>query len=339
MKILLTGSNNKQCGVAKVHTKKIFDSNNLFNMLKTFADVDFSRIDNNTNFDAYDLCVVGLGSIGSFNYADVMNAFYILGKTSKCVMFLEDWRIPKTVAALKTTFEKGYDEFLNKTFNKKLRDGTRFYHGTDWLDPEVCWKGIDKLANHADEVHFLMPGFAWGDKKIVADILNTKLENVHWFDQTPILMEIYDIKDIPFNPNRNKKYLYCGLSNQDQWLKKCGISEITDRFGHSPYEKLESETDVNQKHNEYFGIAVPRYYHAGSGWFRMRYIYSAMAKNVMYIADEDAQALGIPSLKTLDVDISIIEKTANDIYSKVKSYIPTKEESISHLKDELMKCC
>ena len=59
----------------------------------------------------------------------------------------------------------------------------------------------------------------------------------------------------------------------------------------------------------------------------------------MYIADEDAKALGIQSLKTLDVDISTIEKTANDIYSKVKSYIPTKEESISHLKDELMKCC
>ena len=119
MKILLTGSNNKQCGVAKVHTKKIFDSNNLFNMMKTFADVDFKKIDKDTDFSSYDVCVVGLGSLGSFNYADVMHAFYILGKTNNAVMFLEDWRIPKTVAALKSTIAKGYDEFLNKTFNKK----------------------------------------------------------------------------------------------------------------------------------------------------------------------------------------------------------------------------
>lgn len=335
MKILLTGSNNRQCGTAKITSKRIFDAWNLCQMLRTFANVDFIPIQKDTNFSQYDISVVGLGTLGSFTYSDVLKALYVIGKANNVVIFLEDWKCPKHIAtALTKLYNDGFENFVNKTFNKVLSSGDYFYTGISdgIIDAETVWLGIEKVVTQSITNKYLIPAFNWGDKSIVANILNTKTENILYFDQTPFLIEQYDIKDCEYNSNRHKKFLYCGLSNQDSWLKKRGIKDITDCFGHSPYEKLPSESDVNDKHHEYLGIAIPEYYHSGSGWFRIRYIYSAMAKNICMISDNDAKALGIKSINSFDnISDEEIKNVAMAIYEAVKQYIPTKDEACNAL--------
>lgn len=338
MKILLTGSNSRQCGVARPNPNKIFDAENLCSMLKSFADVDFMPISRDVDFDAYDFVVSGFGAIGSFNYTDTLAALYAIGKVKQPIVYLEDWRCPNAVAnGLKSTYNKGYDEFVKKVFNKTLSSGVKFYHNTEKIDPEIVWRGIEKTIKDSHSCKFIIPAFSWGNKDIVADILNTDHGNILWFDETPYAIEQQNIKDVPYDPNRTKRFFYCGLTNQDSWLKKNGIKDITDCFGHSPYPKIPSEAEVNMKHNEYLGIAIPEYNHAGSGWLRFRYIYGAMSKNVFFISKKDADALGIESIVDLNCDSRHIQDVAMATYEAIKKHIPTKEQANELLKDQFKK--
>ncbi len=338
MKILLTGSNSRQCGTAKVTSKRIFDAWNLCQMMKTFADVDFMPVSKETDFSKYDIVVSGFGGLGSFTSTDVLKALYAIGKAAKPVVLLEDWRCPKAIATgLKSTYAKGYASFLEKDFNKSLSDGSKFYNGVEdgSIEPEVVWQGIEKIIAHPEDIKFLIPAFSWGDKGIVAKIVGTKPENILYFDQTPYVMEQQNMQDVPYDSSRMKKFVYCGLTNQDSWLKKRGIKDCTDCFGHKPYEKLPDEAAVNHKHSEYLGVVVPEYYHSGSGWFRVRYIYGAMAKNVFMISENDAGALGVPILKGFNnYSDSEIEAAAMETYEAVKKYIPTKEQTCKNLEEQ-----
>ena len=335
MKILLTGSNSRQCGLARLNSKRIFDALNLSQMLSTFADVDFNDVSNIVDFSKYDAIIVGVGTIGSPTYPYLMNALYSIGKSDKCILYLEDWKCPKFIKKdFASLLSKGYEAFIEKTYNKAWSGGAKFYKFTDGtLDPKMMWRGIEKIVNDLSSFKFIIPAFNWGDKSIVSNILGVNVEDILHFDQTPYLIEKHNIQDVPYKHGRLKKFLYCGLSNQDTWLKKQGIKDITDCFGHSPYEKLDTEDDVNAKHSEYLGIAIPEYYHSGSGWFRMRYIYSAMAKNICYASANDAKALGIKTLQSFDgIADDELEAIAIDTYNAIKKYIPSKEEEVARLK-------
>ena len=338
MKIFLTGSSGKQCNLAKLHNRKIFDAQNMSTAMKTFADVDFALATKDANIEQYDYVVSGFGSIGSFNYPFVLQALYAVGKAKKPIVYLEDWRCPTAIAkGLRTCYEKGYDNFLKTVYNKTLSTGDRFYRNIEQsrIDPETVWLGIEKIIAHPEDCHFIFLGFNWGNKQIVADILRTKVENLLWFEETPYLIEQLNMQDIPYDGNRAKKFFYCGLTNQDRWLKKSGIFELTDCFGPSPYEKIPSESLVIKKHSEYLGIAIPEYEHAGSGWLRFRYTFGAMSKNVFYVCEKDANALGITSVKSFDdYSAAELEEIAMSTYKTIMKWTPTKEESHAQLKKQ-----
>ncbi len=340
MKIFLTGSNSRQCGTARLHNKRVFDALNLCNMMRTFADVDFKPASSDVNIDSYDFSIVGFGALGSSTYPNMMQALNAIGRARKCVVYLEDWKTPRAVVnEVARIYNKGYDTFLAKTFNKAWSDGARFYKGTDGdLDPELSWHGLERLMNSKHELMYLIPAFSWGDKSIVTDVLGVNASQLMWFDETPWFIEQQGVKDIPYNPDRAKRFFYCGLSNQDSWLKKNGIKDKTDCWGCKPYDKIETEAEVNQKHNEYLGIAIPEYYHAGSGWLRFRYIYGAFSKNVFMIGDKDAKALGITPVKDFDAHTdSELEDIAMATYEAVKSKIPEKQDAIGNLRSQLEK--
>ena len=337
MKLLLTGSNSRQCGVARLNSKRIFDAWNLNQMLKTFADVDFMPATNSIDYSQYDAVIVGFGAMGSSTYPYLLQALYAIGKNDNCIIYLEDWKCPKSITSgLKSTYERGYDTFVKKVFNKSWSNGAKFYMGTDGkIDPETVWHGVEKAYTQAKSCKYLIPAFEWGDKKIVSDYLGTPRDNLLWFDETPYFIEQQDVKDMPYNPDRKRRFFYCGLSNQDSWLKKQKVMELTDCFGPSPYEKIATEAEVNQKHNEYLGIAIPEYYHAGSGWLRFRYIYGAMAKNVFMIGEKDANALGVTPVKQFDsLTDQQLEEIAMSTYEAVKKHIPTKEDACLKLKQQ-----
>lgn len=307
-------------------------------MLDTFADVDFMPISKDTDFTKYDIVVSGFGGLGSFTSTDVLKALYAIGRANKFIVLLEDWRCPKAIVkGLTSTYNKGYDSFLKNDFNKSLSDGSKFYNGVSngAIDPETTWRGIEKIVANISSCKFLIPAFDWGDKGVVAKILGTAPENILYFDQTPYVIEQQNIIDVAYDKARMKKFVYCGLTNQDSWLKKRGITDCTDRFGHTPYVKLPDEAAVNNKHHEYLGVAIPEYYHSGSGWFRIRYIYGAMAKNVFMLSENDANALGIKMINNFDTYTDEqIEAIAMQTYDVVKQHIPTKEQTCSNLRKQ-----
>ena len=345
MKILLTGSNARQCGTAKINPNKAFDANNLRDALSSFSTVDMCMVDKDIAFDDYDIVVSGFGSMGSFTYPYVLGALYAIGRAKHPIVYLEDWKCTSAISGgLASIYKAGYDNFLETVYNKQINgknpDGTSkkiYFYKIDGLDPETVWTGIERMIGKSKTCQFLMLGFNWGDKKIFSDLINADVKNLFWFDESQYIIKKFNIQDVPYDPNRMKKFFCAGLSIQDKWLKKMGIKDITDCFGMPPYPRLPNEIEVNKKHHEYLGLAVPEYKHAGSGWSRLRYIYGAMAKNIFMLGDKDAEALGIERVRNFD-DYSAdqLKDIAMHTYETIKKYMPTSiDESNEWLKSHI----
>lgn len=83
-------------------------------------------------------------------------------------------------------------------------------------------------------------------------------------------------------------------------------------------------------------MTAPAYYYAGSGWWRLRYVLGAAAKNVFFLDEPDAEALGIECVKDLASDPDYVKKVALDTAKQIQSYIPTYEQACKSLEKQLL---
>lgn len=83
-------------------------------------------------------------------------------------------------------------------------------------------------------------------------------------------------------------------------------------------------------------MTAPAYYYAGSGWWRLRYVLGAASKNVFFLDEPDAKALGIECVKDLSSDPDYVKKVALDTAKQIQSYIPTYEQACASLEKQLL---
>lgn len=307
MKILFTGSTSKQIsheGDRKAQIKRINDSTILINSLKQLNHVIERReLRWGDDISYYDLAIVGIGSFNSPNYHSILNAMYAIRYSKKVILFHEDWKIHDTIKTYKNLLLK---RNLDYQRNKKWKGGNTFYKNAN--DPKInneeIYDTVEDILN--GKYNYIVPGFKWGDKSIIAKILQCDISKVHSIDLTPHVLEIEDIKqrNITTKPSEKyKKYMIATLANHDNLIKKLPIEWQIDfygsrRIGLTP---LPSEKAVYDVMNNYVGILCPEYPHSGSGWFRMRYIYSAFNNNILLLPKKDAEALNLPWYPNLEL--------------------------------------
>lgn len=82
-------------------------------------------------------------------------------------------------------------------------------------------------------------------------------------------------------------------------------------------------------------MTAPAYHYAGSGWWRLRYIFGAAMKNVFFLDDPDAKALGIECVRDLSSDLDRVKQVAIDTSKAIYSYLPTYEQACASLEKQL----
>lgn len=333
MKILFTGSTSKQTddnAWKRARVQRIDDSSIICNSLrKQGYIVDRRKVQWGDDLSEYGLAIVGVGQLGSNNYSgEVFNAMYAIQECANVIVFHEDWKIDGTIKSWTKALEDGE---LQKMIDKKWSDGRHFYGGVNnpAFNKHDAYTVIQDVVN--GRYNSLIPAFDWGNKQIVRDILKSPI--IHNIDLTPYVLEMWNIPlEVP-KQKKMHKHMLASLADHRPWVRRKKLEWDVDYFGAKSIEdakQLRTETDVFEMCGKYWSILCPEYPHAGSGWFRIRWIYAAIQGSVLLSSDKDLEALGIPLTNIEDLkDVKLKE------YAKIQS-----EAILKHMwtKEDFDKC-
>jgi hypothetical protein len=267
MKILITGMNKQQCteNFYKTSQLKVMPSHlSLIACLRDMGHkVDQRVVTIGENLDSYDKVIVYIHNPSGFA-GFVYNGLYAISTVSpsKLVLAFDDWQtdsIYKGLTALRDP---------EKMFRKYVKDGHQ--HIPDDIE---SWEGI--LMNGLDLVEsksnpMLISAFAGGDLGLLIDYPK---ELMFSFNPNPYHINLSSNFNSLFE-EKQRVFNFAGLiqDKTKKWLKAQNI-------GDWPLKKYGSRKDGQDRviepemvniYGQQWGILMPGYFHAGSGWWRAR---------------------------------------------------------------------
>lgn len=236
-------------------------------------------------------CPYALGAIWAISEA--------LRRELPLVLYLTDWAFFKTHGEFKSIAKAGMPYFSKEIggslqYNESPSEIAK--HGEELL--EVCRRWGDPASPLWERAQILVPRYTnWGDVNIVQRLL-PGANPVFTLDPTPVFAQY--LKDEPRDlpswemRNRTRQWILPSLLKDNTWLDKQNLTWPVERFGPKGFEVLATERDIQLEYQRNVGALCPPYPHAGSGWWRSRWIHSARAGSVLLCDPADGYKVGIP---------------------------------------------
>lgn len=314
MKILITGMNKQQCteNFYKTSQLKVMPSHlSLIACLRDMGhEVDQRIVTIGENLDSYDKVIVYIHNPSGFA-GFVYNGLYTISTVSpsKLVLAFDDWQTDSIYKGLTALRDPA------KMFRKYVKDGHQ--HIPDNIE---SWEGI--LMNGLDLVEsksnpMLISAFAGGDLGLLIDypkeLMFSFNPNPYHINLSSNFNSLFEEKERVFNfagliQDKTKKWLKA--QNTGSWpMKKYGSrKDGQDRV---------IEPEMVNIYGQQWGILMPGYFHAGSGWWRARPLQVADSGSIligdpkeMMLYYNDEYLAGIKASDIVDMTDSQLEDLA-----------------------------
>lgn len=203
------------------------------------------------------------------------------------IIFFDDWQFKTMFSAYRTFVKLGERQLL------KTMGGTSLYPPADIARaievlPQLQMAGRWMNDGLQGAVGVIPKYRLWGDAQLAV----AKMPN------NPTIMELdptslIELPEMEITP-KERKWLLASLMPHVNWLERQHLNWPVDFVGSMKMKapRLKTEQDVVRENAKYWGTLCPTYPHAGSGWFRTRFVYSAYVGSILYCGPEDAKALG-----------------------------------------------
>lgn len=144
------------------------------------------------------------------------------------------------------------------------------------------------------------PMYAWGDRSVVQDILpegSGELVSLDPSETTESTLQ--HGRDTARGATKREEWLLAALMPAESFVRKLqatwpvhntGSVTLIRKLGQG--ERLKTELEVIERYAERWGALSPPYEHAGSGWWRSRFLYAAATGTVMVADPAEVAALG-----------------------------------------------
>lgn len=142
------------------------------------------------------------------------------------------------------------------------------------------------------------PMYAWGDRTGVRKRMPKDVGRIEALDPTSVTFDTLNAVT-PTPPEKKEKAWVLGaLMPHDTWLEKknpgwpveiVGSRKLIRKLGG---QRLDTELDVLNFYNDRWGILSPPYPHAGSGWWRSRFLYAARIGSILVTDKGEGDPLG-----------------------------------------------
>ncbi len=277
MKILITGMNKLQCTedfYASQQLKVVPSHYSLIRCLRDMGHEVEQRVVNiGENLDHYDQVIVYIHNPAGFA-AFVYNALYAIYKRRDCILAFDDWQTDSIYTGLLALREP------EKLFRKYVLEGH-----TQIPDDVTKWESqfIEALNIIESKTNkMLISAFAGGDPTLLLDypreLMFTYNPNPYHLNRKPNNL-VHEPKERIFNfagliQDKTKKWLKAqGITDNDWPLMKYGSRK-------DGQDRVTEDVMVNI-YEGHWGILMPGYFHAGSGWWRARPLQVADAGSIL----------------------------------------------------------
>lgn len=186
------------------------------------------------------------------------------------------------------------------------------------------------------------PMYAWGDRAPVRKRMPEGVGPIEALDPSPTTYSVLASCDTVVPPEeKNRSWVLGALMPHDDWLARksptwpveiVGSRKLIRKFGG---QRFQTEEEVLAFYNQHWGILSPPYSHAGSGWFRARFIYAARTKSVLFTDKGEGDPLGdaykvplsvIENMSTVELS-ELAEYQANSL----RPYMPSYDSFVAHI--------
>jgi hypothetical protein len=277
MKILITGMNKLQCTedfYASQQLKVVPSHYSLIRCLRDMGHEVEQRVVNiGENLDKYDKVIVYIHNPSGFA-AFVYNALYTIARRRDCTLAFDDWQTDSIYTGLLALRDP------EKLFRKYvLESHTNIPENvTDWENDFI--EALDLIQSKQNRM--LISAFAGGDPTLLLDypreLMFTYNPNPYHLNRKPNVLA---------GESKERIFNFAGLiqDKTKKWLKAQGITD-----NDWPLMKYGSRKDGQDRVTEdvmvniyagHWGILMPGYFHAGSGWWRARPLQVADAGSIL----------------------------------------------------------
>lgn len=184
------------------------------------------------------------------------------------------------------------------------------------------------------------PMYAFGDRSIVRKRMPDALSPIEALDPTSTIVPTLS-PVTPLNPSlKTRAWVLGALMPHDTWLEKKNLTWPVEIVGSRKLirklggQRFDTEKDVLEFYNRHWGILSPPYPHAGSGWWRSRFLYAAHVGSILVTDKGEGDPLGDAYKLTIaDVEKMSDAELVNAVEAQraaLKPYIPSYDTFVDH---------
>jgi hypothetical protein len=289
-KILMTGYTAQHTGSTRTLVKYGAVADLFADILRAGGcEVEHRRAVPDEDISGYDLIICGQIALGALGATYAYGALDVVARARQngcgLMFYIDDWQVHHLLTSLRT---------ISKDSNRLVRESL----GTARSDLPWAREHVDRIFPVAEALLnrpwpiTLVPKFTWGDGLKVTKGLDSR-EWV-WTDLSPFAEEFNT--PIPSDDERQEQWILGVLSDQRKWVEKMKLSWPVEYIGSrkSKADQKLSERELVELYAQSWGVLSPKYQHAGSGWWRNRFVYTARTRSIMLADPAEVAPLGGP---------------------------------------------
>jgi len=315
--ILITGMNKLQC------TKDFYLEQQLkvipshYSLIRCLEDMGHTvtqrHVEIGETLDEFDEVIVFIHNPSGFA-GYVYNALWAISQVPNCILAFDDWQTDSIYSGLVALKDPA------KLFRQYVKDSHKFVPADVEKYERTFLESIDKVESKTNRM--LISAFSGGDLSLLIDYPK---ELLFPYNPNPYHLNRQPEVNPLFPEPREKVFNFAGLvqDKTKKWLKAQGVDK------HSwPLKQYGSRKDGQDRvtedvmvtiYSQQWGILMPGYFHAGSGWWRARPLQVADAGSIligepkeMMLYYNDERLANIQAKDIVDLSDSELEQLAKD---------------------------
>jgi hypothetical protein len=190
------------------------------------------------------------------------------------------------------------------------------------------------------------PMYSFGDRSIVRKRMPDDVGLIEALDPTAtIIPTMQGVTELAATEKKHA-WVLGALMPHDGWLERKALTWPVEIVGSRKLikklggQRFDTEKDVLEFYNNHWGILSPPYPHAGSGWWRSRFLYAAHVGSILVTDKGEGDPLGDAyKLKIADVEKMSTDELAEAALAQrtaLAPYIPHYDKFVEHC-DRIIK--
>ena len=317
MNILITGMNKLQCTkdfYLEQQLKVIPSHYSLIRCLEDMGHVVTQRhVEIGETLDEFDEVIVFIHNPSGFA-GYVYNALWAISQVPNCILAFDDWQTDSIYSGLVALKDPA------KLFRQYVKDSHKFVPDDVEKYERTFLESINKVESKTNRM--LISAFSGGDLSLLIDYPK---ELLFPYNPNPYHLNRQPEVNPLFPEPRERVFNFAGLvqDKTKKWLKAQGVDK------HSwPLKQYGSRKDGQDRvtedvmvtiYSQQWGILMPGYFHAGSGWWRARPLQVADAGSIligepkeMMLYYNDERLANLQAKDIVNLSDSELEQLAKD---------------------------